>query len=213
MYNGNATPGVGPLPTRSTWLPENPVKWGYDPELARRLLKEAGAEGLELELWVMNASDRITGATVLQSMLGQVGIKVNIEVYENAVVNDKVRNDPSSYDMYCATWGMQNNRDPGRYWRGSITSHSTGATNSARINDPEIDRLVEFVNRTIDEKARGELFQKVWDRVNDLHPWVYLCQADELHGAQKDLIGVEDLLDGKINLLSNLHYPEQERLK
>ena len=213
VYNGNATPGVGPLPTASTWLPENPVKWDYNPELAKKLLAEAGVKDLELTLIVMNAADRIDGATVLQSMLGQVGIKVNIEVYENAVVNDKVRNDPSSYDMYCATWGMQNSHDAGVYWTGSIQSVAVGSTNNARFSDAEVDELVYKANRTIDEKARGELFQKVWDRVNDLHPWVYLCQADELHGAQKDLIGVEDLLDGKINLLSNLHYPEQERLK
>ena len=69
-------------------------------------------------------------------------------------------------------------------------------------------------NKTTNDDDRAKVFQKIWDRMNDLHPWVYLCQADELNGAQKDLIGVEELYDGKINLLTNLHYPEQtERLK
>ena len=73
---------------------------------------------------------------------------------------------------------------------------------------------MDEANHCIDEGERGKVFQKIWDRVNDLHPWVYLCQADELHGAQKDLIGVDELYDGKINLLSNIHYPEQtERVK
>ena len=68
-------------------------------------------------------------------------------------------------------------------------------------------------NKCTNDADREALFQKIWDRMNDLHPWVYLCQAAELNGAQKDLIGLEDLYDGKINLLTHLHYPEQERLK
>ena len=214
VYNGNGIPGEGPLPTASSWFPENPEKWGYDPDLAKKLLEEAGVKDLELNLWVMNAADRVNGATVLQSMLGAVGIKVNVSVFENAVISDKVRKEPEKYDMYAATWGMQTNRDAGVYWQSVITTTSIASTNSARISDPEIDSLMDEANHSVDEEKRGQVFQKIWDRVNDLHPWVYLCQADELHGAQKDLIGVDELYDGKINLLTNIHYPEQtERLK
>ncbi len=214
VYNGNGIPGQGPLPTASSWFPENPEKWDYNPELAKKLLAEAGVKDLELELWVMNAADRINGATVLQSMLADVGIKVNVSVFENAVINDKIRQEPDKYDMYAATWGMQTNRDAGVYWQSVITTTSIVSTNSARISDPELDKLMDESNQCVDEVERGKVFQKIWDRMNDLHPWVYLCQADELNGAQKDLIGVDELFDGKINLLTNLHYPEQtERLK
>ena len=108
---------------------------------------------------------------------------------------------------------MQTNRDAGVYWQSVITTTSIAATNSARISDPEIDKLMDEQNKCTNDADREALFQKIWDRMNDLHPWVYLCQAAELNGAQKDLIGLEDLYDGKINLLTNLHYPEQERLK
>ena len=214
VYNGNGVPGVGPLPTASSWLPENPEKWEYNPELAKKLLAEAGVKDLELNLWVMNAADRVNGATVLQSMLGAVGIKVNVSVFENAVINDKVRKEPEKYDLYAATWGMQTNRDPGIYWQSVITTSSIASTNSARISDPELDRLMNEENQQTNDEERAKVFQKIWDRMNELHPWIYLCQADELNAAQKDLIGVDELYDGKINLLSNLHYPEQtERLK
>lgn len=214
VYNGNGIVAKGPLPTACSWFPENPVKWDYNLELSKQLLAEAGVKDLELTLWVMNAADRINGATVIQSMLGAVGIKVNVEVYENAVINDKARSEPDKYDMYINTWGMQTNRDAGVYWQSVITSASVGSsTNVARISDPEIDRLMDESNRSVNEEERNKIFQKIWDRMNDLHPWVYLCHADELHGAQKDLLGVDELYDGKVNLLTGLHYPEQERLK
>lgn len=135
-----------------------------------------------------------------------------MSVFENAVINDKIGRE-HGHDMYACTWGMQTSRDPGVYWHMAITSQADGTTNVARISDPEIDKLMDEQNLCVDEVKRNEIFQKIWDRMNDLHPWIYLCQADELNGAQKDLIGLEDLLDGKINLLTNLHYPEQERLK
>ncbi len=216
-YEGYGIPGQGPLPTACQWFPKDPVKWDYNPELAKKLLAEAAKDDpsvkdMTLELWVMNAKDRIDGATILQAMLGQVGIKVNVSVFENAVINDKIRKE-HGHDLYASTWGMQTNRDAGVYWQSVITTTSIAATNSARISDPEIDKLMDEQNKCTNDADREALFQKIWDRMNDLHPWVYLCQAAELNGAQKDLIGLEDLYDGKINLLTNLHYPEQERLK
>lgn len=209
VYGGNAVAPRGPLPDASLYLPENAAPWPYDPEKAKQLLKEAGVGELELNLWVMNASDRINGATVLQNMLAQVGIKLNVTVYENAVINDKVRK--GTHELYLCTWGMQNSRDAGIYWQAQFTKSSIGATNSAWLSDDQVDQWVNEANHTIDESKRNALFAKVWDRVNELHPWVYMSLAEELHGARRDLLGVEDLLDGKLNFLGNLHYPEQKR--
>lgn len=210
VYEGNAIVPLGPLPTASSFFPDNAKAWPYDPEKAKQLLKEAGVKDLELNLWVMNASDRINGATVIQNMLAQIGVKVNVTVYENAVINDLVRE--GKHDMYMATWGMQNSRDAGTFWQFQFAKSSIASTNTARYDDDLTDNLLRQANQCIDEKQRNELFMQIWDRINELHPWVYLSHAEELNGAQKDLIGLEDLYDGKINYLGNLHYPEQKRL-
>ena len=114
--------------------------------------------------------------------------------------------------MYMATWGMQNSRDAGTFWQFQFAKSSIASTNTARYDDDLTDNLLRQANQCIDEKQRNELFMQIWDRINELHPWVYLSHAEELNGAQKDLIGLEDLYDGKINYLGNLHYPEQKRL-
>ena len=210
VYGGNAVTPRGPLPDASLYFPEKAHAWPYDPARARQLLQEAGVKDLELNLWVMNASDRINGATVLQSMLAQIGIRLNVSVFENAVINDKVRK--GKHDLYLCTWGMQNSPDAGFYWQAQFTKSTIGATNSSWLDDDKLDKWINEANRTIDETKRNAIFAKIWDRINEIHPWVYMSLAEELHGAQKDLLGVEDLRDGKINYLGNLHYPEQHRL-
>ncbi len=210
VYGGNAIVPKGPLPTACSFFPADAKAWPYDPEKAKQLLKEAGVKDLELNLWVMNASDRINGATVIQNMLAQIGIKVKVTVYENAVINDKVRE--GNHDMYLATWGMQTNRDAGIYWQSQFTKSSIASTNSARYDDDLTDKLIDEATKCTDEKQRDELFMQIWNRINELHPWVYMSHAEELNGGQKDLVGLEDLYDGKVNYLGNVHYPEQKRL-
>ncbi len=211
VYGGNAVTPRGPLPDGSLYLPANISAWPRDPAKARALLDEAGVKSLDLNLWVMNASDRINGATVLQSMLAPLGVNLNVSVYENAVINDMVRR--GQHELYLCTWGMQNQRDAGNYWQAQFTKASIGSTNDSRLSDDETDALITLANRTTDETARNAVFEKIWARLNELHPWVYLSLAEEINGARKDLIGMEDLLDGKINYLGNLRYPGQERLK
>lgn len=59
---------------------------------AKALLAEAGcANGMTLNLWISNFQDRVNGATVIQSMLAQAGIKVNIQVFESGVFDTKVK--------------------------------------------------------------------------------------------------------------------------
>ena len=111
------------------------------------------------------------------------------------------------------TWGMQTNRDAGIFWQSLFTISAIGSTNMTFLTDETVDELIREVTQTVGEEKRSALFQKIWDRLNELHPFVYLSHADELNGGQKDIIGLEDLYDGKVNYLGNVHYPEQERLK
>lgn len=205
VYNGHATIPKGPLPTVSQWFPENPQpEWPYDPEKAKALLKEAGVKDLELQILAINAQDRIDGATLIQAMLGQVGIKVNIQIVENAVIDDILRK--GDHDMYLGTWGMQTNRDAGVYWFSLFTITSEGSTNKTFLHDKVADELILKASASVDDAERAGLFQKIWDRLNELHPMVYLSHASEIYAGAKNLVGMEDFCDGKINYLGNLRF-------
>src|SRR5918992_4853208 len=55
------------------------VKYGYDPEKARELLKKAGLEnGFETTLDILNKAERVSAAQTVQALLAEFGINVTI---------------------------------------------------------------------------------------------------------------------------------------
>ncbi|MDD2206884.1 MAG: ABC transporter substrate-binding protein [Aminobacterium sp.] len=203
VYQGTSSIPNGPLLSACTFSPENVKTYPYNLEKAKELLKEAGyPDGMTLELWVSNFQDQVNGATVIQSMLAQIGIKVNIQVFESAVFDDHVKK--HTHDLLISRWGMQTNRDAGQYWLPLFHSSNVNSSNWTLLSDKELDTYIDTANITIDTEKRTELFQKAWDRLDVLHPVVVLAVPHELYGARKDLVGVEDLYDGRLNYLGNL---------
>ena len=206
VYNGHAIVPKGPLPTVSQWFPADAKPWPYDPEKARILLKEAGVKDLKLSLWAINSQDRVDGATMIQGMLGQVGIAVEIRIIENAMFDDSLRQ--NKHDMYIGTGGMQTNRDAGVYWGAMFASTAIGATNKCNLNDPEVDKGISLAMATVDQAKRIPIFEKTFDRLNYLHPFVYLSHANEIYAGSKDLEGMDELYDGKVNYLGQMRFKE-----
>ncbi|NLL37480.1 MAG: ABC transporter substrate-binding protein, partial [Fretibacterium sp.] len=202
VYQGKSNLPAGPLIfTASTFTPENVMTYAYDPAKAKELLKEAGyPDGFEMELWVSNFQDRVNGATVLQSMLAEVGIKVNIQVFESGIFDDRIKD--GTADAAITSWGMQTNRDAGQFWISLFHSRSK-ASNFTFLNDPAVDEGLDKASTTVEAAARKALLQAVWERLDETHPAVALSVPDELYGARADLLGVE-FYDGRLNYLGDL---------
>lgn len=207
VYQGRFSVPVGPILPASSFFPKDAKPYPYDPAKAKELLKEAGyPDGFTAELWIANFADRVSGATVLQSMLAEIGVKVNVTVYESGVF-DGLGKDPG-YDMAIRTVGMQTARDAGDYWNSMLHSSSVGGYNWAQLSDPQLDKLIEEANACMDPATRDGLLQAAWERIDELHPDVALSIPSELYGARKDLMGLEELGDGRQNYLGNLTLKE-----
>jgi peptide/nickel transport system substrate-binding protein len=203
VYQGNSAQPAGPLVPASTFTPKNIKDHPFDPAKAKALLAEAGyPDGISVNLWISNFQDRVNGATVIQSMLAAVGIKAEIQVFESGVFDGKVKT--NEQDLIISTWGMQTNRDAGQFWLSLFHSGSIGATNWTVLNDSVVDKGIDTANTTVGAAERTALFQGVWDRLEELRPMVPLSVPNELYGARKDLVGLEDLCDGRLNYLGNL---------
>ena len=205
VYQGNSQVPQGPLVPASSFTPKNPDQYPYDPAKAKELLKEAGyPDGFTAQLWTGNLQDHVNGATVLQSMLAQIGVKVEVQVFEPGALLAQITKGEGDYDFYISQWGMQTSRSAGDYWFALFYSESIPASNWARFNDKELDDLLDKGQAAIDLDERNEIYQQVWDRLHVMNPIVPLVVPSELYGARKNVGGIEDLADGQINYLGGL---------
>jgi peptide/nickel transport system substrate-binding protein len=203
VYQGYSKIPEGPLVPASMFTPLGSKSYQYDPNKAKDLLKQAGyPDGFTLKLWIINFQDRINGATVVQSMLEQIGIKVEIEVFESGVFDDRMM--AGGHDLFIHTWGMQTTREAGEYWSSLLHSRNIGNTNKAALQDKKLDDLLNECSVIVDQGKRNTVLQQIWERIDELHPMIGLAVPSEIFGAKKELTGLDGLCDGRINYLGNL---------
>ena len=146
---------------------------GYDPDRAKALLAEAGAEDLEISLMIQNGIPRIKQAAVrIQAMLAQIGVKLEIQALEPNLFAQSAR----KHEFQAMIWSFGNNPkvDPTIKW------HSDGKYNWMQVDDPEIDRLLKEAMSTTDlEKAQANV-RKVQELVYALQPATFLYWEDSV---------------------------------
>lgn len=176
-------------PTRTMVTPEagaDPDLYGktlYDPEKAKQLLKEAGYEnGLELTFSSTNGrylKDKET-AELIQAMLGEVGIKVNLEVLEWSKFNEKFKG--KSFDeVYMLGYG-NSMFDASAPLYLNQSARTKGETD---FNSPELDELLAQSDVNMDPETRKQQLYKVQQIIANERPRVFLYQMDAIYGVNK----------------------------
>lgn len=77
------------------------------------------------------------------------------------------------------------------YLTGVYHSKSVGASNKTRLNNPEVDALIDQACATIDEAEREEVLRQCNTLINELCPQVPLFQDVYLRAYNANLEGVE----------------------
>ncbi len=143
-YNGLASPMTGLWPEGHQF--DNPdVTTEYDPDRARELLAEAGyGDGLEVDLYVIQAEPMPTVAEVVQQMFADVGVTLNIIPSPNYVDEFLTAQQPGL--GLVPAWGA--NRGEFGQWSGEVRG------NTCNYVDPEIDAMVAELNTLSDSDPR-----------------------------------------------------------
>ena len=181
VLEGTAEVAAGPTPPAFAWAYDESLEpYPYDPEKARTLLKEAGAEGAELTFYVTEGGsgmlDPVAMGTAIQADLQAVGLKVNIETYEwNSFLGKVNPGLEGKADMAEMAW-MTNDPDTLPYLAlrtGAFPSE--GGFNSGYYSNPEVDRLLEKARISTDQDERAELYKQMQRIVQDDAPWVFVA--------------------------------------
>lgn len=165
------------LPTRHPGYTDSVVKYPYNPDQARALLRQAGftpgpdgflrnAAGQRLTLeFNTTAGNRVREqiAQIIQKNLRDVGIELKIQNYPARVLFADLTNKRSFKAMVMYAWILSPTSDcDSIYTADGIPSEANGwaGQNYPGYRNPEMDKLCKAASREIDEAKRNELLKQ-----------------------------------------------------
>ena len=160
----------------------------YDPDKAMELLEQAGATDLSLTFYYDESSANTKMAQTLQSQLGTVGIELILEPVESGTWWSTFGN--GDYDLSRSGYPMEAANTDSCYYD---MFHSTGSFNVSRINNPELDALLDEARRELDPEKRNEIYIQVNQIMAEEAYYIPLYFSASLLVYNPDLQGVHAL--------------------
>ncbi len=162
----------------------------YDPEMAKKLLKEAGYEkGFEVTL--SGPNDRYVQdekiAEAVARYLAKVGIKANLDVKPKSIFFPQVAR--GELEFYLIGW-FDGTFDMGRtYFKLAHTRDQEkgfGGLNGANFSDPEVDALLQSTAGIADREKREKVLRDLNKMAMvDKITWIPLHYQQDIYAIQK----------------------------
>lgn len=160
---------------------------GYDVEAAKQYLAASGVDVSSLSFTCMTYTDETRRtAEVIQAYLQELGIHMEIESLDFAAWLERLL--AGDFDT---SVGGYTASDLLTYMKGMWHSISIGASNLVRLNDPEIDSLIEEAEKTLDSEARTQLLSDICTKINEKSLMVSLYTTTYVRAYNSDLQGMD----------------------
>ncbi len=191
---GDGVP-TGPIPPGETsWaLPidaANFPTYQYNPDRARQLLKEAGADGVRISIQAAPAyAPDIPTAQVLQSQWKKVGIDLQVQQMEWAAVLKAQQDGTFDLNLTFNT----NRPDPDTYLS---VAQSSFAQNYGKYNNPQMDALIQKGRTSTDPATRKQIYDDVQRLFATEVPNLYLYVIKNYEPARSYVRGYVPMASG-----------------
>ncbi len=185
LLNGSAIPAKGPVPPQLL-AGLNGFGYEYNPTKALQLLQEAGYEkGLQVELYVAGGTGMFHVLEALQSNWATVGINIEIKRSDWNVFKTAVRE--GQPDLYYLDWFAD--YPDGENFLYPLFHSSESMVKRNRFSDPDVDIIIEKIQRQTETNTRDQLIIKANKMVADAAPWVFLWHSKTTYLTQKWIYG------------------------
>lgn len=202
-FSGRALPHHVLIPPTMMGFPGSDYKPSTDQgsvderrERARNLLKEAGAEGIELNLflpdhprpYLLYPEDI---ANLIQQQLETVGIKVKLDKAPLGELTNNVL--AGKYAMVLIGW-MGDTGEPHNFWSPLLSGQNgkPNDTNNTRFYNKNVAELIDAAGVQTDANRRTEMYVNLEKTVHEQHrPMVPLISAEFSYAWLSKLKGVE----------------------
>jgi len=198
LRRGLAVPAVGLLPPQS-WAFEPDVRvYPHDPAKARALLDQAGypdpdGDGplprFHLTLKASNVEFNRLQASVIQEDLRQVGIALDVRMYEFTTLFADVLG--GNFQLYTLQWTAASLADPDILRRVFHSSQVPPVGfNRGAYSNPSLDALLDQAAAAQDEHERHELYSRAQRLIADDLPYIMIWGKTNFAIAQRNLSGL-----------------------
>ncbi len=171
MLRGLARPGVAPIPRTIRFSADLDDPFPYDPDAARALLAEAGAEGLRLRLDVYQNPDLEAVAQVLQFAFEEIGVALEIRVQDFSAYTEAVQDD--AMQLALTGWGTVT-LDADYTLYAFFHSNEIPTNNRSRYAEASVDALLQQGRDATDPAEREAIYAEVQEAVVQDVPMVTL---------------------------------------
>lgn len=185
---GNGVQSNGIFPPHFWFSDPNQKPLAYDPELASRLLDEAGwipgADGIRVKdgkrlafTLIVNQGNEVRKdiATLVQDNLRTVGAEVDVAIYEWAVFISRFIN-KLEFDATVLGWSTGPDYDAYQVWHSSQTN--PGQLNFVGYNNPKVDALLSQIRQEYDPVKIKNLAGQIQKTIFDDQPYLFLFVPD-----------------------------------
>jgi peptide/nickel transport system substrate-binding protein len=168
----------------------------HDPDRARRLLREARAEGLALT--IAEPQDRYPASSAalasIAADLERVGVACRIELLEwPAFVRGIADKSHQAFYMQISTMAAE------RLFANEFSSDVKGI-GWHHYRNPRVDELVRAANLELDDARRESLLRETCVELHADPPWLFLYNQDDVYGLGSDVDDWEPLRNGFVDL-------------
>lgn len=141
----------------------------YDPDGARDIIEDNDWEGTEIELVASNAENSVDIATLVQAALEDVGLNVDIQLYDGPTAIERARS--GEHDISINGFTSAGNS----MLADTLHSRSIGdGSNMAQFSNEELDELLDQADATVDEAEREAILREANLFAMEQMPWVVM---------------------------------------
>lgn len=179
VYGGLGKPLASLLTPEQFGYTATVQPWGYDPERARQLLREAGyPNGFRIRMEAPEGrypKDREV-AQAIAGQLAQVGIDVDLSIREWGGFIGQFRTEDGP-PMFYLGWSIPT-FDPDSILTPLLTPNQT----YGRFHEATMSELINQARVEVDAARRAALYAQVQQSMKDQAPMIFLYQLDDIYG-------------------------------
>jgi peptide/nickel transport system substrate-binding protein len=171
LKKGRAVAADSVLTAQNDFAAAGLPSYGYDPERARQLLREAGVSNLTLEYKTSTSREAVQQARIIQNQLREVGVNIEIRSFEWGTFFSDVT--AGNFELFSLRWVGVSEPD---FYHSLFHSSQLPpqGRNRVRYSSPELDQLLEQGRSQMDREQRKATYFEVQQLLQAELPYISL---------------------------------------